>query len=80
MREKTEKKDRQKLNRDSLSFIETLSLFPRITWKLDDHVSTLKLSLRLATWQISVKLSPGSLPKVSFLKFTNSLSAEDLLK
>lgn len=79
MREKRGRKDRQKLNRDSLSFTETMSLFPRITWKLDDHVST-KLSLRLATWQISVKLSPGSLPKVSFLKFTNSFSAEDLLK
>ena len=79
MREKRGRKDRQKLNRDSLSFTETMSLFPRITWKLDDHVAT-KLSLRLATWQISVKLSPGSLPKVSFLKFTNSFSAEDLLK
>ena len=79
MREKKGKKDRQKLSRDSLSFTETLSLFPGITWKLDDHVAA-KLSLRLATWQISVKLSPGSLPKVSFLKFTNSLSVEDLLK
>lgn len=79
MREKKGKKDRQKLSRDSLSFTETMSLFPGITWKLDDHVAA-KLSLRLATWQISVKLSPGSLPKVSFLKFTNSFSAEDLLK
>lgn len=79
MREKKGKKDRQKLSRDNLSFTETMSLFPGITWKLDDHVAA-KLSLRLATWQISVKLSPGSLPKVSFLKFTNSFSAEDLLK
>ena len=38
------------------------------------------LSLRLATWQISVKLSPGSLPEVSFLIFINSFSAEDLLE
>lgn len=79
MREKKGKKDRQKLSRDSLSLTETMSVFPRITWELDDHVST-KLSLRLATWQISVKLSPGSLPKVSFLIFINSFSAEDLLK